>query len=460
VEAKERFEDALKGTRREGQPIEVTRYKADGITYLPEESQYQYLLNQPEGADIGKLLNDAMKAIEKHNPELEGALPRTYTVIENTVLFELLKNFNIDFASSDGDIFGKIYEYFLGKFAMSEGQLGGEFFTPKSIVRLIVETIEPYNGRVYDPACGSGGMFVQSAEFKKRVQKEREGEHSTTYYGQEKTENTMRLCKMNLAVHGLEGDIKCDNSYYNCLHQDMYGTFDYVMANPPFNVKNIDKEKIKDDPRFEYGIPRTDNGNYLWIQMFANALSKNGRAGFVMANSASDARQSEGDIRKELVESGVVDVMVAVSSNFFYTVTLPVTLWFFDKGKVGTDREDKVLFIDARNIYRQVDRAHRDWTEEQLDEIIGIVRSYRGEEGYEAYEDIKGLCKVATKVEIAEQDYSLNPGRYVGVADVEVDEDYDFKEHIQSLKDELDTLTSEAHDLEKQIDTNLNELLK
>jgi type I restriction enzyme M protein len=459
LELHEKLQKAVKGSRREGQPIEHARYKADGVIYLAKKAQYRYILNQPEGSDIGKLLNEAMKLIEKDNPELAGALPRTYTQIENSVLFELLKSFNIDFDAGDGDIFGKIYEYFLGKFAMSEGKLGGEFFTPSSIVRLIVEVLEPFNGRVYDPACGSGGMFVQSAEFTKQMQKEKGGINSTTYFGQEKTENTMRLCKMNLAVHGLEGDIKCDNSYYNCLHKDMYGTFDYVMANPPFNVSNIDKERIKDDPRFEHGIPRADNGNYLWIQMFANALSAKGRAGFVMANSASDARQSEGDIRKKMIESGVVDVMVAVSSNFFYTVTLPVTLWFLDKGKKGSARENKVLFIDARNIFRQLDRAHRDWTDEHLQQISGIVRSYREEEGYPEYEDVKGLSKVATIAEIAEQDYSLNPGRYVGVTDQVADEDYDFNTHISELKMELDELTMAANDLATEIDSNLNDIL-
>ena len=277
----------------------------------------------------------------------------------------------------EGDAFGKVYEYFLGNFAMSEGQRGGEFFTPTSLVKLIVEIIQPFHGRILDPACGSGGMFVQSAAFiRNHQQNGKQGQISI--HGVERVAETIRLCKMNLAVHALEGDVKQANSYYedphNCLSR-----FDFVMANPPFNVDRVDRERIKDDPRFPFGMPRVDNANYVWIQLFYSSLSESGRAGFVMANSAADARASELDIRRQIIESGAVDVIVSIASNFFYTVTLPCTLWFFDKSKRHTDRHDKVLFIDARHLYQQVSRAHRQFTPKQLEFLSNIVRLYRSE---------------------------------------------------------------------------------
>jgi type I restriction enzyme M protein len=396
----------------------------------------------------------------------------------------------------EGDVFGKIYEYFLGQFAKAEGQRGGEFFTPTSIVKLIVEVIEPYHGRIYDPACGSGGMFVQSAGFVTRHQRNPHAEISI--FGQEKTAATVRLNQMNLAVHGLEGDIRQANTYYEDLHRSP-GRFDFVMANPPFNVNNVDKERLKDDPRFPFGLPRPDNANYLWIQVFYSALNDGGRAGFVMANSAADARQSELEIRKKLIQDKAVDVMIAVGSNFFLTVTLPCTLWFLDRGKRGTEREDTVLFIDARHIYRQVDRALRDFTEEQIAFIANIVRLYRGESldwgvasatddgqlsylppdqasppmgGTEGgipdwtetfpdsvYRDISGLCKVATLEEIEAHGWSLNPGRYVGVADRPAD-DFDFAERLQELNEELEVLNVEARELEDRIAENVVRVLE
>ena len=311
-----------------------------------------------------------MRAIEADNEELRGTLLKTYNHLENDTLFTLLKTFNSIAMDIEGDVFGKIYEYFLGKFAMSEGQKGGEFFTPTSIVKLIVEVIEPFHGRIFDPACGSGGMFVQSACF---VEYHKANPNSEIIvYGEEKTAETVRLCKMNLAVHGLSGDIREGNSYYEDIHETV-GKFDFVMSNPPFNVNKIDKERIKDDPCFPFGMPTLDNGNYIWIQIFYSALNQGGRAGFVMANSASDARGTELEIRKKIIEAGEVDVMVAVGSNFFSTVTLPCTLWFFDKGKKDTVRQDKVLFLDARHIFKQVDRAHREFTPELFQNKCDVV---------------------------------------------------------------------------------------
>ena len=411
-------------------------------------------------------------AIEMENPDLKDVLPKTYNRFENTLLKELLKTMNSVPMDIEGDAFGKIYEYFLGNFARAEGQKGGEFFTPTAIVQLIVSIIEPFHGRIFDPASGSGGMFVQSARFVAEHKQNPGAELSI--YGQEKVAETVRLGKMNLAVHGLAGDIRQGNSYYEDLHRST-GKFDFVMANPPFNVDRVDKDRLKDDPRFPFGPPRTDNANYLWIQIFHSALNDTGRAGFVMANSASDARGSELDIRKQLIEARSVDVMVAVGSNFFYTVTLPCTLWFLDRGKRKTVRADKVLFIDARHLYRQIDRAHRDWTPAQIEFLANIARLYRGEAVENIhnsadllaehfgkkpkYADIAGLCKVATLPEIEAQGWSLNPGRYVGVA-ARAEEGFDFKERLEEQNEELETLNAEARGLEERIAENVAKLLE
>jgi len=421
-----------------------------------------------------------MADIEKHNPQLAGVLPRTFQIFTSTLLKELLKKVSEIPDNLEYDAFGRIYEYFLGEFARTEGQKGGEFFTPSSIVRLIVQILEPYHGRVLDPACGSGGMFVQSARFVHEHRKNPSAELSL--HGQERVGATVALSRMNLAVHGLEGDIREANSYYDDEH-DSTGNFDFVLANPPFNVNAVDKDRLKDSVgkgrRFPFGLPRTDNANYLWIQLFYSALNKKGRAGFVMANSASDARSSEQELRKQLIESHAVDIMVAVGPNLFYTVTLPCTLWFLDKTKQGTARADKVLFVDARHIYRQIDRAHREWTAAQVGFIANVVRLYRGEEldftlgGDEAdaklreifgekskYSDVAGLCHAATLKEIEAQGWSLNPGRYVGVAPGVAVSDEDFKEQLETLNEELETLNAHARELEQTIAGNVAEILE
>lgn len=310
----------LKATFTPGSRLTLgpVQYKARGAIYLRPEARFSYLLNLPESENIGEAINNAMRAIEEYNDDLSGVLPtNSYTNLDNRTLLALLRTFASIPLDIEGDVFGKIYEYFLGKFALKEGQRGGEFFTPTALVKLIVEIIEPFHGLIFDPACGSGGMFVQSAQFVQNHQRNPSAEVSL--YGQEKTLETVRLCKMNLAVHGLSGDIKDANSYYEDLHSSR-GRFDFVMANPPFNVDGVDKERIKADPRFPFGLPRVDNANYLWIQLFYSALDEHGRAGFVMANSASDARNSEQEIRRLLLQEHVVDVMVSVASNFFYTM--------------------------------------------------------------------------------------------------------------------------------------------
>lgn len=444
--------------------------QAEGVLYLPIEARFKTLLSLPEGSNIGQAINDAMKAIEQENEDLRGTLPKNYTTIDNQILVDLLKNFNsIDFA--EGDVFGKIYEYFLAKFALAEGQGGGEFFTPTSIVKLIVEIIEPYQGKIFDPACGSGGMFVQSADFVQAHHKS--ANTSISVYGQEKTAATVRLGKMNLAVHGIFGDIRQGNSYYDDIHNSV-GKFDFVMANPPFNANGIDKDRIKNDPRFSLGVPSTDNGNYIWIQSFYRALNDKGRAGFVMANSASDARNSELEIRKKLINDKVVDVMVAVGPNMFYTVTLPCQLWFLDKGKKSTDRANKVLFLDVRHVFNQVDRAHREFTSAQIEFIANIVNLYRGEEpefrhGSEElfeqyglnsskYEDSLGLCKVTTIEDIKAQDWSLNPSRYIGHKEVVALSGKELGEELDTHIDAIEALTNQAHEYESVIMQSLRDL--
>ena len=464
-------ETASTGSRRTRITDQTAVYHARGVFYLPEEARFQYLLELPEGEDRGRAINDAMRSIEAKNRQLDGVLPKTYNRLEKPVLIELLRTMSEIPMDIEGDAFGKIYEYFLGNFAMGEGQRGGEFFTPTSLVKLIVEIIQPFQGRILDPACGSGGMFVQSAEFVHNHRQNGNGQISIC--GTERVSETIRLCKMNLAVHGLEGDIREANSYYADPHRCIE-KFDFVMANPPFNVDRVDKERIKDDPRFPIGMPRVDNANYLWIQLFYSALKATGRAGFVMANSAADARASELEIRRQIIESRAVDVMVSISSNFFYTVTLPCTLWLFDRSKAGGERTDQVLFIDARHIYEQVDRAHREFTPQQIEFLSNIARLYRGEvpenlhnsaelmeESFPdgEYVDVPGFCKVATIEEVEAQGWSLNPGRYVGVADQEADA-FDFAERLGELNEELEVLNAEARQLEERIGENVAMILE
>jgi type I restriction enzyme M protein len=459
---------APKATERN--PLTKEKYQGQGVLYLPDEARFDRLLHLPGGENRGKAINDAMAATEEDNPQLRGVLPRTYQELSDDTIDRLLRSVNSMLTNIPGDAFGKVYEYFLGKFAIAEGAKGGEYFTPTPIVQLIVEIIEPFNGRILDPACGSGGMFVQSARFVDRHRNGKTGRLSI--HGQEKTGETVKLAKMNLAVHGLEGDVRQSNTYYedpfNCV-----GKFEYVMANPPFNVDKIDKGKLEGDRRFPFGLPRADNGNYIWIQAFYSALNHRGRAGFVMANSAADASSSELEIRRKLIEDRCVDVIVAVGSNFFYTVTLPVTLWFLNRGKRGTEREDEVLFIDARKIFRQLDRAHRDWTPDQIELLANIARLYRGETpesrgGSEAlmgqhfpkgeYRDVPGLCAVATLKQVEKQGWSLNPGRYVGVAAAE-DDGVHLKVRLRELNDDLTRLNAEAAALQERISANVAELL-
>jgi len=449
-------------------------YQAKGAIFLPENARFSRLLALPGTADLGAELNGAMKGIADANPDLAGVLPQGYAGLPNDVLQELLRL--LAPLKIEGDAYGLIFEYFMGQFASSFMQKGGEYFTPASIVKLIVEIIEPYHGAIFDPACGSGGMFVHSAEFVRRHHKSPSSEISI--YGVEKMSDTLRLCGMNLAVHGLSGDIREANSYCDDPHK-LIGRFDFVMANPPFNQSEVDRAKLvndagKVDARFPLGLPTTNNANYLWINLFYAALSPKGRAGFVMANSASDAGGSERELRKRLIDAGAVDAIVAVGPNMFFTVTLPVTLWFFDKGKANGPRGEKVLFVDARHLYRQVDRAHRTFDPDHIEFLGNIVRLWRGEEIETAagsgprmaeafadgkYRDVPGLCKIASRKEVEAQGWSLNPGRYVGVAPGQAHSDEEFGEKLEALQEELEGLNVEAQALQSRIAQNVAELL-
>jgi len=358
-------------------------FEEQNSMFLPDKAQFDYLVDLPEGAEIGEAIDNAMKLIEDEYDNLKGVLPKNFSIFSKELLRELLRIFNKEvLQKAEGDLFGKIYEYFLNKFAMTGAQEGGEFFTPMSLVQTIVNVIEPDHGIVFDPACGSAGMFVQTGYFI-----ESEGlqpAEKVTFYGQEKAELNTKLAKMNLTVHGLEGNIQEGNTFYEDKH-DLVGGADFVMANPPFNVDGVDKAKdvVKKDPRLmldgKVNLPKNDNANYLWIQYFYNYLKPTGRAGFVMASSASDAGHSEKEIREKLVRTGAVDVMMAVGNNFFYTRSLPCTLWFFDRNKEKDKKKsDQVLMLDARKIYRKVTSKVNDFSPEQLQNLICVVNLYRG----------------------------------------------------------------------------------
>lgn len=393
--ASNRYEAALKAIKVDQaagkmpkRPVVKSDFVKRRALMLPEQARYDSLLKLPAGANLGAALVDAMNAIEADFEPLVGQLPKDYDRFDNKLLEDLLRNFDTEaLRTAEGDVFGRIYEYFLMKFAMQGAQDNGEFFTPPSLVQILVNVIEPDHGVVFDPACGSGGMFVQSSHFI-----EHEGLDTmkrVTFYGQEKTATTIRLANMNLAVHGLEGDIREANSFYEDVHRlpdgrPLWGNCDFVMANPPFNVDMVDAERVKDDRRLPFGLPgvnkqkKVSNGNYLWISYFQSYLCNTGRAGFVMSSQASSAGYGEAEVRRKMVETGDVDVMIAIRSNFFYTRTVPCELWHFDRAK-PTERRDHVLMLDARNIYRKVTRKIYDFSAEQLANLTAIVWLYRGQ---------------------------------------------------------------------------------
>ncbi len=555
-------------------PVEPSDFASKSALFLPKEAQFDYLVNLPANIasaklknahgqplnSLGEVVNNAMELVEAQSEKLKGVLPKTYTDFKDELLAELLRTFNNN-ALDDvgGDVMGRIYEYFLSKFAKNIASDDGVFFTPKSLVKMIVNVLEPTHGVLLDPACGSGGMFVQTGDFVNAAGMA--SNETMTFYGQEKVEYNAQLCQMNMAVHGLTGVVKSGdeaNSFYHDAH-NLAGECDYVMANPPFNVDKVKAESCQNAGRLPFGLPAVNkdkeigNGNYLWISYFYSYLNETGRAGFVMAASATDSQSKDKDIREKLVATGHVDCMISVGNNFFYTKSLPCTLWFFDKGK-KKKIQDKVLFIDARNYYTVVDRTLNEWNEWQLKNLNAIVWLYRGEtDKYEyllveyrnallayadttedkqlekilrkfakiakifaelkehrealraqaksaveaadkkskkktqeewdtrlaeldeiigvakeadwlyekfgdgKYKDILGLCKIATRAEIAEKNYSLTPGAYVGVAPVE-DDGVDFAERMTEIHQELLKLQDESNALMKTISKNMKEM--
>ena len=367
-------------------PVEAEDFKSKSAIFLPKEARYDYLLKLPDSEDMGKAINHAVELIEEQSAQLKGILPKNYTILKNSLLRDLLRIFNNSaFNEIQDDIIGRIYEYFLNKFAPVVAADDGVFFTPKSLVRMIVNVIEPTHGTVLDPACGSGGMFVSSADFIEQYGAS--ANTAMTFYGQEKLDYNAKLCIMNMAVHGLNARIVSGdeaNSFYHDAH-NLEGCCDYVMANPPFNVDKVKSETAQNAGRLPFGLPgvnaktkEVSNANYLWISYFHAYLNETGRAGFVMASSATDSQGKDKDIREKLVATGDVDVMISVGNNFFYTKSLPCTLWFFDKAKKA-ENKDKVLFIDARNYYTAVDRTLNEWSEWQMKNLNAIVWLYRGE---------------------------------------------------------------------------------
>lgn len=494
-----------KGTRMERSYKDVAIEQCG--FFLPECAYYDYLNDAPDNAEKAVLVKKAMEAIEKENAKMDGVLPKeVYGQLvpeeEPELLSKIIRVFKDIPEDISIDIFGQIYEYFLGNFALSEGQGGGAFYTPASVVQYMVEVLQPVTGdkKFLDPACGSGGMFVQAARYMHRHNASNNAMMKFRCYGVEKDPDTVKLAKMNLLLNNVRGDVIEANSFYSDPH-NAFGQFDYVMANPPFNVDEVVVDKVIDDQRFNtYGVPRNKtksakkasdkketvpNANYLWIGLFATSLNEHGKAALVMANSASDAGGSELEIRKKMINDGIISQMVTLPSNMFSTVTLPATLWFFNKER---KRKDEILFIDARNIFMQVDRAHRKFSEEQIKNLGIITRLYEGDsdsfwalvEEYKAagkqeqvdwllerwpegkYQDVIGLCKVA-KVEgedgIEDQDYSLNAGRYVGVV-IEDDgmTEQEYADTMKSLNAKFAQLNAKALELQAEIEKNIKEL--
>lgn len=439
-------------------------YKSARVFYVPEKSRWEYLQTKTMQSDIGQVLDKAMDLIEEDNrAELEGVLPKIYTrtTLDHSVIGELVNifsriSFNHDF-DREKDILGRIYEYFLGQFASSEGKRGGEFFTPRSIVKLLVEILEPYeNARVLDPACGSGGMFVSMGEY---LHDHGQDPSKLAISGQESNQTTLRLAKMNLAIRGLSGKIELGNTYY----QDKFPHLqaDFVIANPPFNAEWEPSKLADNDPRITLGTPPSGSANFMWIQHFAHHLAPNGHAGFVMPNGALAVSGKEGEMRRKLIEADLVDVIISCPGKLFYNVSLPVSLWFLAKNKSGDrfrKRAGETLFIDARDTFEQISRKQVVFNPEHIQKIANTVRAWRGESGAPEYQDVLGFCKVMKKEAILSKDNpSLNPGVYVGAAD-EIDDGVPFEEKIQKLSVELKDAFKRGDELEKRITNNLKKI--
>jgi type I restriction enzyme M protein len=443
---------------------------------VPPSARWSAIQAKAKLPTIGKTIDDAMDVIEKENPRLKGILPKNYARpdLDKTRLGELIDLIGTisvgDERSRAQDILGRVYEYFLGKFASAEGKAGGEFYTPSCVVRVLVEMIEPYKGRVYDPCCGSGGMFVQSEKF---VEAHGGSVHDIAVYGQESNPTTWRLACMNLAIRGIEANLggQWADTFHSDRHPDLKA--DYVLANPPFNVSDWGGDRLREDKRWAYGVPPVGNANFGWVQHIVHHLAPNGVAGFVLANgSMSSNTGGEGEIRKAMVEADLVDCMVAMPGQLFYSTQIPVCLWFLSRGRHGQhgrtpmrDRRGETLFIDARKLGTLVDRVHRELSDEDIQRIAGTYHAWRGEppspdglrrsgKGAGKYEDVPGFCKSAVKSEIEKHGFVLTPGRYVGAEEIE-DDDEPFDEKMIRLAAKLDEQFSESAKLEQRIKRNL-----
>ncbi|GIW12568.1 MAG: DNA methyltransferase [Tepidiforma sp.] len=460
----------LEAERDQGaDPEDPDEYRGDNVFWVPPEARWEYLQSQAKQPTIGQLVDDAMAGIERDNPALKGVLPKDYArpALDKQrlgQLIDLISNIKVgDEASRAKDVLGRVYEYFLSQFASAEGKKGGEFYTPRCIVRLLVEMLEPFRGRVYDPCCGSGGMFVQSVEF---IRAHASGNGNggrarseISIYGQELNYTTWRIAKMNLAIRGIDGQIAHGDTFHNDRFPDLKA--DFILANPPFNVSDWGGERLRDDKRWQYGVPPVGNANFAWVQHIVHHLAPAGVAGFVLANGSMSSNQSgEGEIRKNLIEADLVDCMVALPGQLFYSTQIPACLWFLARDRQNgkfRDRRGHILFIDARKMGRMVDRTHRELTDEDITRIANTYHAWRGEKEAGEYKDVPGFCKSATLEEIRKHGHVLTPGRYVG-AEVQEDDDEPFEEKMQRLVAQLAQQQAEARRLDEAIWKNLREL--
>ncbi len=453
---------AGKGEYEGADPEDADEYRAENVFWVPKEARWLHLQDNAKQPDIGKMVDDAMGAIERDNPRLKGVLPKEYArpALDKQRLGELIDLIGTiglgDAESRSKDILGRVYEYFLSQFASAEGKKGGQFYTPRCVVQVLVEMLAPYKGRVYDPCCGSAGMFVQSEKF---VEEHGGRIGDIAVYGQESNATTRRLALMNLAIRGIEGDFGPEqaDTFRRDLHKDLKA--DFVLANPPFN--DSDWIRNDEDVRWQYGLPPNSNANFAWVQHFIHHLAPGGFAGFVLANGSMSSNQSgEGDIRKNMIEADLVDCMVALPGQLFYSTQIPVCLWFLARNKNDGKRRDRrgqTLFIDARKLGVMLDRVHRELTEEEIKRLADTYHAWSGDERAGEYEDIPGFCKSAENTEIAEHGYVLTPGRYVGAEEVE-DDDEPFEEKMQRLVAELNEQFAESARLEAAIKANLEGL--
>ena len=461
---KERHDQLVAEKAQGADPEDPDEYRADNVFWVPKEARWAHLQSKAKQPTIGKLLDDAMLAIERDNKSLKGVLSKEYArpALDKQRLGELIDLVGTiglgDAENRSKDILGRVYEYFLGQFASAEGKKGGQFYTPRCVVRVLVEMLAPYKGRVFDPCCGSGGMFVQSEKF---VEAHGGRVGDIAVYGQESNHTTWRLAKMNLAIRGIDASLGPEpaDSFRRDLHPDLKA--DYVLANPPFNDSDWGGGQLRDDPRWKFGPPPVGNANFAWVQHFVHHLAPTGIAGFVLANGSMSSNQSgEGEIRKAMVEADLVDCMVALPGQLFYATQIPVCLWFLARAKKNgrfRDRRRQTLFIDARKMGALIDRIHRDLTPEDIERIAGTYHAWRGDKGAGKYADVPGFCKAATTDEIAGHGFVLTPGRYVGAEDVE-DDGEPFEEKMKRLTAKLEEQLKEGARLEKAIRASLRSL--